>query len=114
MLTKVSERKTANNYFALSKKYKMAKKYVTATTLLIVLSCILIAFFVGNFIQPILPPTVNSSLIIFVAAATGVVGIFAALNDIFELKDKIFGSRRDTHQPTLDENSLNMYPYWDS
>lgn len=51
-----------------------------------------VVFAVSNFIQPILPPEVNSTLILLFASLVGVLGVFAAANEVVDFVTKILGA----------------------
>ncbi|MBC8264874.1 MAG: hypothetical protein H8E47_12210 [Anaerolineales bacterium] len=91
----------------------MTKRGIFGTVLLIISLSTLTVFLISNFIQPILPSSVNSALVIFVVSLVGVLGALAALNDIVELFQKILGSQRDLQQSNagISEHSLTIYPH---
>jgi len=91
----------------------MTKRGIFGIVLLSISLSTLAVFLISNFIQPILPSSVNSTLVLFVASFVGVLGILAALNDIVELFQKILGSQRDVQQSSAEigEHSLTIYPH---
>lgn len=72
----------------------MRRYVILALILIILLTAILWA--VSSFIQPILSPNINQSLIIFVAILVGSVGVLAGIKDISELINYLrHGSKND-------------------
>ncbi|MGA9347913.1 MAG: hypothetical protein WBW48_03820 [Anaerolineae bacterium] len=91
----------------------MTKRGIFGIVLLIISLSTLTVFLISNFIQPILPSSVNSALVLFVVSLVGVLGALAALNDIVELFQKILGSQRDVQQSNagISEHSVTIYSH---
>ena len=93
----------------------MTKRGILGITLLIVLLSTLVVFFVSYFVQPILPPDVNSALIIFIASLVGVLVVLGTFNESLEFFHKICNGRRDIKQLAdysgVSEDSLSIYPH---
>lgn len=95
----------------------MIKGRIVGFALLAVALSTIVVFAISNFIQPLLPSPVNSTVVLLVASFAGVLGALAAFNDIVELFHKLFEGRRDRQLSTPDSNSelgehsLILYPH---
>jgi len=91
----------------------MTKRGIFGIVLLVISLITLTVFLIGSFVQPILPSSLNSALVLFVASLGSVLGALAALNEIVELFQRILGSRRDAQQSNagIGEHSLVVYPH---
>ncbi len=59
----------------------------------------LVVWVVSQFIQPILPASLNSGLVLFFIALLGVIGVLAQLKDIVELFQSVFDKPTQTEKP---------------
>src|SRR5690242_15719458 len=72
----------------------MLRLLALAACLIFILTLIVWAF--SQFVQPILPPEISSTTIVFFLALVAVVGVLAGLNEILELLSK-FQERINRH-----------------
>lgn len=85
-------------------------KGVLGVVLLIISVSTLIVFGISKFVQPILPPFINSTLLLIVASFIGVLGVLAMLNDSVELVQKIFSKQNNKlSNEGISEKSLSIY-----
>jgi len=68
-------------------------KGVLGISFLIISILAIVVFLFSYFIQPILPPDTNYVVLLIVASIVGTMSVLAALNEIIELFEKLFGYR---------------------
>jgi hypothetical protein len=71
----------------------MIRGCIIGIALLAIAIITLIVFLVSRYIQPILPPEVNSEVVLFLAIFTTVLGVIASFNGIIELLDKFLRNK---------------------
>jgi hypothetical protein len=68
---------------------RRSARFILGIALLVVGCLVGIVYLITKYIQPILPPEINSSVVLITAIAVGVAGFLAALNEIVELIGKL-------------------------
>jgi hypothetical protein len=92
------------------------RRYVGYAFLLVALLA-LIVWIISQFIQPLLPPNISASAVLFFVALLSVVGFLAAFKDTIELlhlfsgNSKIVAGNSISPSIAINEDSLLLYPY---
>ena len=80
----------------------MQKKKTFGIALIVIFIFTLVVFFISNFLLPILPEGMNSTLQVIVLSLLGVLAVLANMNNVVELIGKILGRREEKiHQTDL-------------
>jgi hypothetical protein len=83
----------------------MKRRSVLVITFFAIALIAIVAFVVTKYLQPILPPEVNSTLVLAVIAIAGTAGFLAALNESSQFIERIF-SKRPTELNNEEETPL--------
>jgi hypothetical protein len=88
---------------------KMKLRYVLILSLASVALLALALFLITKYVQPVLPQSINSDLLLAGAAMLGAATFVAALKDVVELTERIIGRFR-----ALASSDARMDALWDS
>ena len=81
-------------------------KYLSLALIVIAILTILV-WAVSQFIQPILPPSINSGLVLIIAVFLGILGVLAQLNEVIELFQKFCKSPNFDQKPNHESYTIS-------
>jgi hypothetical protein len=74
---------------------KMKTRYLVALSLFIIAILTCVVFLVSSYVQPLLPTDVNSTLLLWIAALLGVLGVLSLFKDVVELAERLTSGTKD-------------------
>lgn len=76
----------------------MKLRYIVIISLFLLTILTLAVLLISKYVQPILPPNINTSFLLAISITSGIVSFLAAFKDIIELIEKFFGRSSTTIQ----------------
>jgi hypothetical protein len=89
----------------------MKARYLVAFALFIISIFACLAFLVSYFIQPSLPASINSNLLLLIAAIAGTILVLSGFKDVVELVEKFLPKRGTEHHSNTSDKTTSLESY---